>query len=376
MAAAQTVFALAAICASGQTGASLQRAIGLHQAGQVEAALPLYREFLREHPESVDGLANYGAALAHEGSFEEAIAQYEKALRIQPGNPQVQLNLALSFYKTGRYSEAKDRFTVLAPLLPPFSPQHRQVSFLLADCELRLGQYKAAAERLEPWEKRAPDDLTLAYLLGTALIRDHQTERGAMVLDRILRRGDSAEAQLLMGTAKLNSLDFTGARDEFEKAIRLNPALPEAHASLGLALLGLSQADAAESAFHKALELDPHNFTAALQSGILARQNHRYEVARVLLEKSLRLRPGDSGVRYQLALTAVAMGRTDEGRSALEALVRDEPKFVEAHVSLAGVYYKLKRKEDGDRERAIVRDLNAESQARQPGNAISGAAAK
>jgi hypothetical protein len=31
------------------------------------------------------------------------------------------------------------------------------------------------------------------------------------------------------------------------------------------------------------------------------------------------------------------------------------------------VYYRLKRKEDGDRERAIVQRLNAEAQAREPG---------
>jgi hypothetical protein len=51
----------------------------------------------------------------------------------------------------------------------------------------------------------------------------------------------------------------------------------------------------------------------------------------------------------------------------LEAIVKDSPQFTEAHVSLATVYYRLKRKEDGDRERAIVQKLNAEAQAREPG---------
>lgn len=40
---------------------------------------------------------------------------------------------------------------------------------------------------------------------------------------------------------------------------------------------------------------------------------------------------------------------------------------MEAHVSLATVYYREKRKQDGDRERAIIDKLNAEIQARQPG---------
>ena len=40
---------------------------------------------------------------------------------------------------------------------------------------------------------------------------------------------------------------------------------------------------------------------------------------------------------------------------------------MEAHVSLATVYYRLKRKADGDRERATVLKLNAEKQAAEPG---------
>jgi tetratricopeptide (TPR) repeat protein len=94
----------------------------------------------------VDGLVNYGAALAHEGQFKEAVAAYEKALRVQPGNPQALLNLGLTFYKTGRYPEAKERFQTVHPLLPKMSPPDRQISFLLADCEIRLGNYSSAVE--------------------------------------------------------------------------------------------------------------------------------------------------------------------------------------------------------------------------------------
>ena len=38
-----------------------------------------------------------------------------------------------------------------------------------------------------------------------------------------------------------------------------------------------------------------------------------------------------------------------------------------AHVSLATAYYRLKRREDGDRERATVLKLNADKQAAEPG---------
>ncbi len=51
----------------------------------------------------------------------------------------------------------------------------------------------------------------------------------------------------------------------------------------------------------------------------------------------------------------------------LEAIVKESPRFLEAHVSLATVYYRVKRKAEADRERALVQQLNAEIQAKQPG---------
>ena len=61
------------------------------------------------------------------------------------------------------------------------------------------------------------------------------------------------------------------------------------------------------------------------------------------------------------------MGQIEDARKGLEELTRQEPRFVEAHVTLATVYYRLKRKSDADRERAIVQKLNDEIQAQQPG---------
>ena len=85
------------------------------------------------------------------------------------------------------------------------------------------------------------------------------------------------------------------------------------------------------------------------------------------MERALRVRPGDPGVRYQMATLDLVNGNVEQACSQLEQLIKESPQFVEAHVSLATVYYRLKRKADGDRERATVLKLNAETQANQPG---------
>ena len=85
------------------------------------------------------------------------------------------------------------------------------------------------------------------------------------------------------------------------------------------------------------------------------------------LQKALQLKPGDAAVRYQIGSLHVAGRNWTEAQRVLEELVKDEPDFVEAHVSLATVYYRLNRKADGDRERAIIQKLNAEEQSRAAG---------
>ena len=72
-------------------------------------------------------------------------------------------------------------------------------------------------------------------------------------------------------------------------------------------------------------------------------------------------------MRYQLALLDVDEGALDKARETLEGLVKESPQFLEAHVTLALVYYRLKRPDDSKRERDIVQKLTAEAQAKQPG---------
>jgi len=101
--------------------------------------------------------------------------------------------------------------------------------------------------------------------------------------------------------------------------------------------------------------------------GVLLKQDEDYQGALKYLRHALDVRPGDLAVRYQIASIEFAEGATEQARKELESIVKESPKFTEAHVTLATVYYRLKRKEDGDRERATVGTLNAEAQEKQPG---------
>jgi Tfp pilus assembly protein PilF len=188
-----------------------------------------------------------------------------------------------------------------------------------------------------------------------------------VLVNRILREGESAEAHLLLGTTKMNAQEFADALVDLKKAVELNPKLPDVYSYYGLALLTTGDMAAAADAFREELKSNPNDFVSNLQLGVIFKQDQRYDEARSSFDRALRARPGDPGVRYQLATLDLANGNIEQACSRLEQLIAETPQFVEAHVSLATIYYRLKRKADGDRERAIVLKLNAESQATQPG---------
>lgn len=349
----------------------LRKAITMHQSGDIQGAIAGYRAYLKLVPGNVMARSNLGAALSRAGQYEDAIAEYRKALDVDPRNTPVRLNLGLAFYKASEIPAAADE---LAKAVQQ-QPSNRQAVFLLADCDLRLGEYKKVIQLLEPLEKSSPDDKALIYLLGTALIRDNQAARGQLLVDRILRDGDSAEARLLLGTTKMQAREFAEALVDLKKAVELNPKLPDVYSYYGLVLLSTGDMAAAADAFRKELESNPNDFVSNLQIGVILKQDQRYDEARTSFDRALRVRPGDPGVRYQLATLDLMTGKTERACSALEKLIQESPDFVEAHVSLATVYYRLKRKADGDREREIVRTLNAQKQAVEPGAVTPGAKA-
>ena len=59
------------------------------------------------------------------------------------------VNLALAYYKTAQISEAAEELTAVVQQ----QPANRQAVFLLADCDLRLGENKKVIELLSPLEK-------------------------------------------------------------------------------------------------------------------------------------------------------------------------------------------------------------------------------
>jgi tetratricopeptide (TPR) repeat protein len=340
--------------------ASFAHAATLQQAGDLEEAAAEYRRFLEAYPANVEARSNLGVVLMGLGRYQDAISEYRLAASQAPMNVTVRLNLGLAFYKTTRLEAAVGEFVKVLSA----QPDHTQARYLAADCRLRLGRPAEAIALLLPLEASDPDNPVLAYLLGMAYLAGKQPEKGQLLIDRILRHGDSAEARVLMGVAKRGAGDLKGATDDLRRAVEINPELPGVKGLYGQALLEAGNPDLARPQFESELTRNPLDFDANLYMGILLKAEQDYEPALGHLKRALGVRPGDLPTRFQMASIALGRQETTAATALLEAIVEEAPAFLEAHVALATAYYRQQRKPEGDRERAVVERLTEEKEAR------------
>lgn len=355
-----------------------ERATQLHQSGDLQAAVKAYQAILATHPARVDIRSNLGAAFSGLGRYEEAIDQYKRALVIDPANSAIRFNLAMAYYKAAWFRESADelqRFLAAAAN----SPQAVNARLVLADCQIRLGEYKQVIEGLSSLAASDPSNRTVAYLLGSALIGDGQLNKGQEIIDRVFRDDDSAEAHLLMGSILLVADDAQGALKEVERAIQLDAKLPGVQAWHGRVLMRLGDTENAKVAFQNELASNANDFDSNLYLGVLFRQDKQVDDAIAHLRRAAQLRPREQYAQYHLAAVYVMAGKPADALPLLQGVVKEHPDFVEARVLLASVFYRLDRKADGDREKALIQKSTAEQQAKQPGAQVGndpGAVAK
>lgn len=347
-----------------------RNAVEAQRQGNDALAITNYQELLKIRPDVVEAHANLGAALVHQRRFDEAIAEYERALALAPAQQQVRSNLALAYYKAGQIERAATEFEALHSAIPG----DERITFLLADCWLQEGENRKVIDLLGPLDSVHGNDLTFSYLYGTALMRDNRMDRGKEVMDRILRNGDSAEARVMMASARMKMLDYGGAKSDLERALQLKPDLPGLHSLYGLVLDQLMDVNA-RAAYQKELELNPYDFSANFHLGVVALHEQQFDHAEKMLSRALAVRPGDPGAELQFANLRIAQGRKDEACHLLEDLTTRYPDFREAHIVLANLYYRLKRKSDGDRESELVKALNSKRQSDLAAAPVAGVAA-
>jgi protein O-mannosyl-transferase len=246
----------------------------------------LFRHAMEVTTDNVDAMINYGVALEYVGKPMEAIAQYQRAEKIAPGNYMVCADLGNLLSYMGKPDEA-------------------------------LEQYRRAVQM-------NPKSRTLRDGLGSVLaILGHFNEATNEFYQAINLDPDSAAPHLYLGIALAGHKDFAAATNEFSEAIRLAPNDPAPMVEWAKALLQQGRDMEAVNELNRALQLDPDNFqtltfTARVLSADPDNEIRNGATALTLAQKASALTDGTQPlVEDVLGMAYAETGQFDEAQKAV-----------------------------------------------------------
>jgi serine/threonine protein kinase/tetratricopeptide (TPR) repeat protein len=128
------------------------------------------------------------------------------------------------------------------------------------------------------------------------------------------------------------------ARQAAEKALELDPSLPEAHASMGLVLLVFEWDFAeAEREFRRAIDLNPGYPYAHVWYAELLYGNGRYDESISENRKAVALEPFTSNIRVNLGVTLMFGKHIQESEQQFRQTLDMDPNYPAAHYFYAQV---------------------------------------
>lgn len=337
-------------------------AVEAQQRGDFQTAIRDYRAFLALRPDDFEAKVNLGAALVHEKKYDDAIALYRSALPNSPEKSGILLDLGLAYYKKGDFLNAYTQFESALQL----QPANQQIVILLGETELHIDKAADVVALLAPFEPRNLDNTDFEFVLGSALISVGKRQEGVARIERVAKATNSAGAYYLAGTTLLKMNDFQSAQVDLDAALRLDPKLPDIYTLAGTARDNSGHLESAESAFREALKLNPDDFTANLYLGAMLYKRRELSEGKSYLEHALRLDPSSSLARYEMGLLESVSGDYEAAARDLEVVAKNDPDWLDPHVQLATLYYRLHRPEDGAKQREIVQQLSSKQQAAGP----------
>jgi tetratricopeptide (TPR) repeat protein len=301
---------------------TLARAVEFHRAGNLNEAERLYRKVLKASPRHGDALNLLGVVMLARGNAGEALKLFEAASQALPHFFDAAFNLANALTALGRRTEAISALRRAIGLQGTRADAFLNLGALLVED----GQTEGGLHAFREATRLAPRDPRGYLNLAVTLARDIRGKRG----DESLR---PAITETLSTFAHLAALDpanpdvrfayanfladrslHAAAVEQFEAALRMRPAWPEALSNMADALEALGRVEEAVAASARAVAL----------------------------------RPTDSDLRFRLATRQVAAKHPD-GETLLRDLVQADPSNAALLINLGNAH-----KDREDPERAIA----------------------
>jgi len=355
-----------------------------------------YRAGLALRPNETSALQNYSLLLMKTEDYKSAISPLQQLKNDPKLGISPRAALIECYLKTGQLSNAvketdeiitgklatpADQTKLAAILLQneapeaaerlltnsiAMDPNQAKANAALGEIYLRQKRYPEAAGCFHAALQLDPDSAEYAFGFVRVLLDSKRSSQLVAFLKSIESKfGNLPNYQYALGVGLYGEHHYTEAAAVLEKLLSGNPPRRDkVEHVLGDTYFAMGKLDAAETQYRSALEENPKNPDYYLSYATLLRHEgpDKLDDAIMRLKSAQRISPDDWRIELQLGLCYESKGQYADAAPLLERAIREDSDLTAAHVALATTYFRLGRKEDGEREKKKIAELERKQQ--------------
>ena len=262
--------------------------------------------------QKAQGLSHYLAGLLAEGfgEFDTAQKEYLQAHHYEPEESRVPVRLGAVYMRLNNVAQARISFQE-ASRIQPADPLPR---FFLGVLLANEGRLDEAAMQYREVLDQDPNNLSALSQLADLYATQDNLQEGLLVYEKLLKeRPESSVAHFNIGVLEAKLEHWKEAAQHFHASVELDPANFEAMVALGVSLENGGDPAGAKEQFLKAMELEPTNTRLSRYLARLCYRMGNLEESSAWLSRYLSFNPRDSSAYVELAYLRMEQRRWKEG---------------------------------------------------------------
>jgi superkiller protein 3 len=291
-------------------------------------------------------------------------AKADEAIRVLRGannaEPEIAYFLGVAYHLKGDYVQAVEQLSVAVKRLPQKDAKYRNAIQILGLSHYVLGHPADAIPYLEQTSRLLPDSTEISYALGSCYIQTRERDKSREAFARMFKvPGASAAAYLINAQMMMRQRFEVLAEQELQKALALDPKLPQINFLLAEIAIYNAQIDRGIALLQKEIEINPTFAMAFYWLGEAYTRKLSWDEAIGPLQKSIWLNPYFSGPYIVLGKVYLKKGDLQNAEGMLRRATQMDPNNFSAHHLLAQVLQRANRTEEAKKEFETAEKLRA-----------------
>jgi len=309
------------------------------QRGQLDDAVAEYNQVLRLQPRLPEAYANLGLVYYAHGEFENSAKAFASAEKLRPGMRGVSLWLGIDEVRLNHPAQGVNHLREAIRL----DPKEKLAQSWLGTALWDSGQMDAALFQLRKAASQFPDDPDLLFALGEAYGKAVKQQTDQLLEDS----SGTALSDRIYGSLYSAEGDWIKAEGHFRRAIVRDPHSVDAHLELAEVFMDQGRLPDAKNQLDQALALAPRSAAVLARSGELLILMSQQAEGLFNIAQALEFDRSDALDVLGLPVEdRIGRGETDAGllplcRDAAARLEADQAPSSAKDVALAALYARI-----------------------------------